>query len=117
MHLGQVARERVEQVGLKFLFSSRRRHTRLVSDWSSDVCSSDLNQQKNKIISILSHDVASPLNTLSGLLHLQAKGQISESEFRPFLTQIGDQLHNVTGLRSEERRVGKECRCREWGYR
>src|ERR1019366_1103705 len=24
------------------LFSSRRRHTRLVSDWSSDVCSSDL---------------------------------------------------------------------------
>src|SRR5438093_8551747 len=34
-------------VGLSFLtllffFSSRRRHTRLVSDWSSDVCSSDL---------------------------------------------------------------------------
>src|SRR5437016_3513787 len=27
-----------------FFFSSRRRHTRLVSDWSSDVCSSDLHQ-------------------------------------------------------------------------
>src|SRR5438046_3298881 len=27
-----------------FFFSSRRRHTRLVSDWSSDVCSSDLLQ-------------------------------------------------------------------------
>src|SRR5438046_10591589 len=27
-----------------FFFSSRRRHTRLVSDWSSDVCSSDLIQ-------------------------------------------------------------------------
>src|SRR5262249_60201718 len=26
---------------LGFFFSSRRRHTRLVSDWSSDVCSSD----------------------------------------------------------------------------
>src|ERR1019366_1065071 len=25
-----------------FFFSSRSRHTRLVSDWSSDVCSSDL---------------------------------------------------------------------------
>ena len=25
-----------------FFFSSRRRHTRLVRDWSSDVCSSDL---------------------------------------------------------------------------
>src|SRR5262249_59770820 len=29
-------------VGVVFFFSSRRRHTRLVSDWSSDVCSSDL---------------------------------------------------------------------------
>src|SRR5258705_3388919 len=26
----------------RFLFSSRRRHTRCLSDWSSDVCSSDL---------------------------------------------------------------------------
>ena len=31
-------------VSLFFFFSSRRRHTRLVSDWSSDVCSSDLGQ-------------------------------------------------------------------------
>src|SRR5258706_7586087 len=29
-----------------FFFSSRRRHTRLVSDWSSDVCSSDLDIAK-----------------------------------------------------------------------
>src|SRR5262249_60121781 len=29
-------------VAVSFFFSSRRRHTRLVSDWSSDVCSSDL---------------------------------------------------------------------------
>src|SRR5438093_7534245 len=28
----------------RFFFSSRRRHTRLVSDWSSDVCSSDLGE-------------------------------------------------------------------------
>src|ERR1019366_10090547 len=28
-----------------FFFSSRRRHTRLVSDWSSDVCSSDLGHE------------------------------------------------------------------------
>src|SRR5215213_648728 len=31
-----------EAIGFFFFFSSRRRHTRLVSDWSSDVCSSDL---------------------------------------------------------------------------
>ena len=27
-----------------FFFSSRRRHTRFTSDWSSDVCSSDLDE-------------------------------------------------------------------------
>src|SRR5215213_7981141 len=30
-----------------FFFSSRRRHTRLVSDWSSDVCSSDLEHPRD----------------------------------------------------------------------
>src|SRR5437764_695351 len=30
-----------------FFFSSRRRHTRYIGDWSSDVCSSDLNSQSN----------------------------------------------------------------------
>src|SRR2546426_10034616 len=30
-----------------FFFSSRRRHTRLQGDWSSDVCSSDLNTLMN----------------------------------------------------------------------
>src|SRR6266480_1935655 len=29
-------------VGVSFFFSSRRRHTSLTCDWSSDVCSSDL---------------------------------------------------------------------------
>src|ERR1035438_9199648 len=32
---------------LRFFFSSRRRHTRCQSDWSSDVCSSDLGPHKN----------------------------------------------------------------------
>src|SRR5256885_870801 len=32
-------------VGYPFFFSSRRRHTRLQGDWSSDVCSSDLQQE------------------------------------------------------------------------
>src|SRR5215213_10066172 len=31
-----------------FFFSSRRRHTRLVSDWSSDVCSSDLRARHSR---------------------------------------------------------------------
>src|SRR5438093_1700139 len=31
-----------------FFFSSRRRHTRLVSDWSSDVCSSELERADDR---------------------------------------------------------------------
>src|SRR5258705_10280124 len=31
---------------LFFFFSSRRRHTRCLSDWSSDVCSSDLTDRR-----------------------------------------------------------------------
>src|SRR6516162_11422703 len=31
-----------ENYSILFFFSSRRRHTRLQGDWSSDVCSSDL---------------------------------------------------------------------------
>src|SRR5262249_58788562 len=36
------ARCGLDLVACAFFFSSRRRHTILVSDWSSDVCSSDL---------------------------------------------------------------------------
>src|SRR5438046_4239799 len=36
-----------------FFFSSRRRHTRLVSDWSSDVCSSDL----GKIVQAVAEEI------------------------------------------------------------
>src|SRR5256885_11868742 len=32
----------IESLRFDFFFSSRRRHTRLQGDWSSDVCSSDL---------------------------------------------------------------------------
>src|SRR5437762_8267821 len=32
-----------------FFFSSRRRHTRYIGDWSSDVCSSDLGDLKRPV--------------------------------------------------------------------
>jgi signal transduction histidine kinase len=57
-----------------------------------------LNQQKNKIISILSHDLAVPMNSLSILLHLQDNGHIKEGELRPFLNDVGSQLNSVTAL-------------------
>src|SRR5256885_7775223 len=46
-----------------FFFSSRRRHTRLQGDWSSDVCSSDLKPARPKTMSAypLSDFYARPL--------------------------------------------------------
>src|SRR5258706_11497048 len=41
-NLGSVWFATIRELLVVFFFSSRRRHTRLVSDWSSDVCSSDL---------------------------------------------------------------------------
>src|SRR5574341_2054627 len=43
---------------LLFFFSSRRRHTRLVGDWSSDVCSSDLGVGLDDDYFLAVHDVA-----------------------------------------------------------
>src|SRR5256885_4249187 len=35
-----------------FFFSSRRRHTRLQGDWSSDVCSSDLGVKRFRVLTL-----------------------------------------------------------------
>src|SRR5262245_63420522 len=56
--VGETAYDAADQstlsVQLFFFFSSRRRHTRCLSDWSSDVCSSDLGGNVNECFHILS---------------------------------------------------------------
>src|SRR5438105_6490948 len=47
-----------------FFFSSRRRHTRSTRDWSSDVCSSDLDHRKYSPNSPLLHYQSRPANPL-----------------------------------------------------
>src|SRR5690242_19299955 len=43
-----------------FFFSSRRRHTRLTCDWSSDVCSSDLNAGTDTIMKLCADPETAP---------------------------------------------------------
>src|SRR5207237_7249135 len=74
-----------------FFFSSRRRHTRFKCDWSSDVCSSDL-------LACLRRGAQEGQAVAGG--HGAAQG-----EHEP-----GEQV--LAEERSEERRVGKECRSR-----
>src|SRR3712207_9231368 len=87
-----------------FFFSSRRRHTRYWRDWSSDVCSSDLT------------GVAGDANVTATFS--EAVSGVSAATF-----ELRDPANAVVAAtvtydaasrtaRSEERRVGKECRSR-----
>src|SRR5205814_3086841 len=82
-----------------FFFSSRRRHTRCLSDWSSDVCSSDLSGENATAVSRSEW----PSSVCSG-------APVAESQSLSVRSLDAD----ATSLRSEERRVGKEWRSR-WG--
>src|SRR5262249_56173023 len=85
---------------LLFFFSSRRRHTRLVSDWSSDVCSSDLDTGAVR--------GGEPAPGRDERVHDLAPRALRRGEPGCEGT-AADVLHRE---RSEERRVGKEGRYR-----
>src|SRR2546429_4469690 len=89
-----------------FFFSSRRRHTRCSRDWSSDVCSSDLDQKTGKEVWRFS-TVPRPGEPESETW----QGKDIEHGGAPtwFTGSYDPELDTV---RSEERRVGKECRSR-----
>src|SRR5688572_30944917 len=85
-----------------FFFSSRRRHTRFDCDWSSDVCSSDL-----------SLSAALPSRSLTRRTNPPDPEATSARK-------VASRTRRWKGLltipRSEERRVGKECRSRWLRY-
>src|SRR5262249_56982219 len=87
-----------------FFFASRRRHTRLVSDWSSDVCSSDLFHQR--VLRVEDHQI-------HALIEREVRPELVTRHARAFrvhAVRVGAAalLELVTPARSEERRVGKE---------
>src|SRR5690606_41176302 len=97
----------------------RSRHTRFSRDWSSDVCSSDL----RKSIENLYAD--STLSDTDGVLIVEVKkdknayyfdgvygGITYEDKKRTSYIGIGEYSKIDDSSRSEERRVGKECRSR-----
>src|SRR5437762_4731509 len=53
----RAAREFGALAGEGFFFSSRRRHTRYIGDWSSDVCSSDLTDAAARALLALASEV------------------------------------------------------------
>src|SRR3989475_2901059 len=91
-----------------FFFSSRRRHTRFDCDWSSDVCSSDLLGAIHFPILLAAHrSAASLVAFFSGAAHSPRTSRLSRH-----LLLLSESLLPRFLFRSEERRVGKECRSR-----
>src|SRR2546421_6830633 len=93
-------------VSVFFFFSSRRRHTRSDRDWSSDVCSSDLVQ------------LGLPYNSDEAVALGRRLMEFVDEEAKVASEKLAEQRgvfaeweRSIWG-RSEERRVGKECRSR-----
>src|SRR2546422_5802938 len=86
-----------------FFFSSRRRHTRCSRDWSSDVCSSDL--------------ILFKVDRMSMAHSLEVRVPLLDHHLLEWVLRLPWAMRFQRGrgkhlLRSEERRVGKECRSR-----
>src|SRR3989454_6815070 len=90
-----------------FFFSSRRRHTRLQGDWSSDVCSSDL--RAFRWWAKPPPQAGRPAH--GDDLRRRRPGEGHGRDEGPGLPGRGAPP-SLRRRRSEERRVGKECRSR-----
>src|SRR5437868_15461419 len=91
-----------------FFFSSRRRHTRSKRDWSSDVCSSDLRD-----VYASGHPACASSCLAAQAQHITRGVTTRVNISASLLKRVAD-LYAVRAPRSEERRVGKECRSRRW---
>src|SRR5205085_6763536 len=95
-------------------FSSRRRHTRFDCDWSSDVCSSDLDEvddARRYDMGERDHFVSMEMAAI-GMEMMAGWGNDAIVERLSMLTgKLAEGLGNL-GVRSEERRVGKGGRSR-----
>ena len=58
----------------------------------------ELNTTKDKILSIISHDLKSPLNSIAGSLSLLQEGLISPDEFMTFIPDLSKNVNYTSGL-------------------
>src|SRR5205814_7560599 len=102
--------------------SSRRRHTRCLSDWSSDVCSSDLHRAD--VVNAVGAEkeqrpaAADPCAAKQAItLALFQRNAAHKKQDRREIRNAGFAEGAESSKRSEERRVGKECGCGGRGVR
>src|SRR5438477_285608 len=85
-----------------FFFSSRRRHTRLTCDWSSDVCSSDLDlYDQMEVFSDERPPERKPVNIHAVLEHVKAVVVAGLSRPIPIREEYDPSLPPVAGSRDQ----------------
>src|SRR5947207_8958910 len=95
-----------------FFFPSRRRPTRSLCDWSSDVClfrsvlRGSLTLGALTVLASYLARLLNPIERLNDIAETASKGFAGGER----LIGLLDQRPAVEDARSEERRVGKECR-------
>src|SRR3546814_5775104 len=89
-----------------FFFKQKTAYEMRISDWSSDVCSSDLLGDIGGIG--FQQDMAAPAQ-IQTKVDLCARDERRPFRNRRFREEIGDRKEDADQDRSEERRVGKEC--------
>src|SRR5437762_9470797 len=94
------------------VFSSRRRHTRYIGDWSSDVCSSDLSPTSSTATPASSSTSRTAASSGSSGGSMWPPGGSHSRSFRWNSSNTRPWWTTKVATRSEERRVGKECRSR-----
>src|SRR3546814_20761758 len=89
-----------------------------ISDWSSDVCSSDLAayDDPDKIKDALVRQLYNPVRWIETVERIHEQGSTNSAECGPGKVLTG-LVKRINPDRSEERRVGKECgrTCRSRG--
>src|SRR5438132_2165789 len=117
----ELRRERVRVLSVLFFFSSRRRHTRSLCDWSSDVCSSDLGAPKLLDVRDFSGEGVVRLTPVTptgdGTVAVAGRALAGAGRIGRLTTATtwyaGVLAERPLGkVRSEERRVGKGGRAR-----
>src|SRR5215212_6246154 len=86
-----------------FFFSSRRRHTRCLSDWSSDVCSSDLRVWSAHHIPPPKRNARKPWPKRLRRWVASIRHQVVESVYDKLFNAFGlwrERPHELSGLRA-----------------
>src|SRR5215204_4763146 len=77
-----------------FFFSSRRRHTRSLCDWSSDVCSSDLEEDCERLVAAHAERFGG-LNVLVNSAGIGIGGRIEDVQAKHVDLQLGVNLRGL----------------------